>query len=79
MRGNPPGIPAGLLMAGILQGCSISPAQVDAIRRAWEERDAMILDECRKARDLLLRLGAGVRVRVGGAVCEQAASEAWGG
>jgi uncharacterized lipoprotein len=40
VRGNLPGILAGLLVAGILQGCSISPAQQEEIRKAWEERDA---------------------------------------
>jgi hypothetical protein len=30
----------GLLVAGILQGCSISPARQEEIRKAWEERDA---------------------------------------
>ena len=39
MRGNLPGILVGLLLAGILQGCSISPAQQEEIRKTWEERD----------------------------------------
>ena len=30
----------GLLVAGILHGCSISPARQEEIRKAWEERDA---------------------------------------
>ena len=30
----------GLLVAGTLQGCSISPARQEEIRKAWEERDA---------------------------------------
>ena len=34
------GILVGTLLAGSLQGCSISPAEEDAIRRAWEDRDA---------------------------------------
>ncbi len=40
MRENLPGILVGLLMAGILHGCSISPARQEEIRKAWEERDA---------------------------------------
>ncbi len=40
MRGNLPGILVGLLVAGILQGCSISPARQEEIRKAWEKRDA---------------------------------------
>ena len=40
MRGNLPKILVGLLVAGILQGCSISPARQEEIRKAWEERDA---------------------------------------
>jgi len=40
VRGNLPGIVVGLLLAGILQGCSISPARQEEIRKAWEERDA---------------------------------------
>ena len=35
-----------LLVAGILLGCSISPAEQDAIRRAWAERDAERAREC---------------------------------
>jgi hypothetical protein len=27
-------------VAGILHGCSISPARQEEIRKAWEERDA---------------------------------------
>jgi len=34
------GFLVGLLVAGILQGCSISPARQEEIRKAWEERDA---------------------------------------
>jgi hypothetical protein len=34
------GILVGLLLCGIVQGCSISPAQQEEIRKAWEERDA---------------------------------------
>jgi ABC transporter substrate binding protein len=42
------GLLVGLLVAGILPGCSISPAQQDAIRRAWEERDAERARECER-------------------------------
>ena len=34
------GFLVGLLVAGILDGCSISPARQEEIRKAWEERDA---------------------------------------
>ena len=40
MSENLRGFLVGLLVAGILQGCSISPAQQEEIRKAWEERDA---------------------------------------
>ena len=43
------GILVGTLLAGSLQGCSISPAEQDAIRRAWEDRDAERARECRRA------------------------------
>ena len=36
----------GLLLFGILPGCSISPARQEAIRQAWEERDAERAREC---------------------------------
>jgi len=39
----------GLLLAGTLPGCATSPAEQDAIRRAWEERDAERAAECRRA------------------------------
>jgi hypothetical protein len=39
----------GLLVAGALHGCARSPAQQEAIRRAWEERDAERARECRQA------------------------------
>jgi hypothetical protein len=39
----------GILLVGALQGCSVSPAQQDAIRQAWEERDAERARECRGA------------------------------
>ena len=37
------------LAAMAQQGCSVSPAEQDAIRRAWEERDAERAAECRRA------------------------------
>jgi len=40
---------AGILWAGLVQGCSTSPAEQDAIRRAWEERDAERARECHRA------------------------------
>ena len=40
---------AGILAAGVLQGCSLTPAEQDAIRRAWEERDAERARECQRA------------------------------
>lgn len=40
---------AGLLLVGALQGCSVSPAQQDAIRQAWQEKDAERAAECRRA------------------------------
>lgn len=40
---------AGVLWAGLLQGCSISPAEQDAIRRAWDARDAERARECYRA------------------------------
>jgi hypothetical protein len=36
------------LLAGILPGCSVSPAEQDAIRRAWAERDAERAQECHR-------------------------------
>ena len=47
-RGWLGGLLVGLLVAGILLGCSISPAQQDAIRRAWEARDAERSRECER-------------------------------
>jgi hypothetical protein len=41
-----PVILVGLLLAGILPGCSISPARQEEIRKAWEERDAERAREC---------------------------------
>jgi hypothetical protein len=49
VRENLPGLLVGLLLAGILQGCSISPAQQETIRQAWEERDAERARECHRA------------------------------
>jgi hypothetical protein len=49
VRENLPGILVGLLLAGIVQSCSISPAQQEAIRQAWEERDAERARECQRA------------------------------
>ena len=40
---------AGILVAGALQGSSLTPAQQEAIRQAWEERDAERERECRRA------------------------------
>ena len=40
MSENLRGFLARLLVAGILHGCSISPARQEEIRKAWEERDA---------------------------------------
>ena len=42
------GLLFGLLVFGFLPGCSTSPAQQDAIRRAWEERDAERARECQR-------------------------------
>ena len=39
----------GMLLAGTLQGCSLTPAEQDTIRRAWEDRDAERARECRRA------------------------------
>ena len=44
-----PGILIGLLSVGALQACSISPAEQDAIRRAWADRDAERVRECHRA------------------------------
>ena len=49
MSENLRGFLVGLLVAGILQGCSISPAQQEEIRKAWEERDAERARECYRA------------------------------
>ena len=40
---------AGLLLVGALQGCSVSPGQQEAIRQAWQEKDAERAAECRRA------------------------------
>ncbi len=44
-----PAILGGILLVGALQGCAISPAQQDAIRQAWEDRDAERARECHRA------------------------------
>ncbi len=44
-----PAILGGILLVGALQGCSMSPAQQEAIRQAWEERDAERGRECHRA------------------------------
>lgn len=44
-----PGLLGGILMVGALHGCSMSPVQQEAIRQAWEERDAERAQECRRA------------------------------
>ena len=49
MSQNLRGFLVGLLFAGIHQGCSISPAQQEAIRQVWEERDAERARECQRA------------------------------
>lgn len=36
----------GLLLTGALVGCSTSPADQEAIRKAWAERDAQRAAEC---------------------------------
>lgn len=38
------------LAGGGLGGCSVTPAEQEAIRRAWEEREAERARECRQAR-----------------------------
>jgi len=38
----------GMLLAGTLLGCSLTPVEQDAIRRAWEDRDAERALECRR-------------------------------
>jgi hypothetical protein len=44
-----PAILAGILWTGFFQGCSVSPAERETIRRAWEERDAERASECQRA------------------------------
>ena len=39
----------GILLVAALPGCSVSPAEQEAIRQAWEERDAERAQECRRA------------------------------
>jgi hypothetical protein len=43
-----PAILVGMLLAGTLAGCSLTAAEQDAIRRAWEDRDAERARECRR-------------------------------
>ena len=40
---------SGIFLVGALQGCAVSPAQQEAIRQAWEEKDAQRAEECRRA------------------------------
>lgn len=44
-----PALLGGLLLVGAIQGCSVAPGQQDAIRQAWEERDAERMRECQRA------------------------------
>jgi hypothetical protein len=37
-----------LLLTGILAGCYYSPAEQEAIRRAWAEREAEKAQECQR-------------------------------
>ena len=37
-----------LALAGTLPGCSTSPAEQDAIRKTWAERDAERAAECQR-------------------------------
>ncbi len=39
----------GVLSAGISLGCAVAPAEQEAIRRAWAERDAERARECHQA------------------------------
>ena len=39
----------GILLGGNLLGCAVSPAQQEATRRAWAERDAERERECLRA------------------------------
>ena len=48
MRRALPCILMGMLLVGALPACSISPAEQEAIRRAWDERDAERARECRR-------------------------------
>ena len=40
---------AGILHGGSLLGCAVSPAEQEATRRAWAERDAERERECLRA------------------------------
>jgi hypothetical protein len=44
----------GVLLGTIAPGCSTSPAQQDAIRQAWAERDAERDRECRRVNGFLV-------------------------
>ncbi len=54
MRENLPGILVGLLLCGIVHGCSISPDEQEAIRQAWADRDAERARECDRVRGFLV-------------------------
>ncbi len=44
----------GMLLAGTTPGCSTSPAQQEAIRQAWAERDAERERECRRVNGFIV-------------------------
>ena len=41
-----------MLLGATLSGCAISPAQQEATRRAWADRDAVRARECERARGM---------------------------
>jgi hypothetical protein len=49
MRRSAVAILVGILLGGGLLGCAVSPAEQEATRRAWAERDAERERECRRA------------------------------
>jgi len=49
MRQSALAILGGILLGGGLLGCAVSPAEQEATRRAWAERDAERERECRRA------------------------------
>ena len=49
MRRTVQGVLLGLLVVGLLPACSVSPARVDQIRQAWDERDTERARECERA------------------------------